>query len=232
MENKPKEKIKKSKPKMFSTKMLNIFACLSIALIFWVFNALSHDYSTVVKYPVRLIIDADKYISSGSLNKDVSVAVSGYGWSILAHSFGIQNQPILLSANDLSLQKIATEATLLPQLRSILPDIKILNIIEDTISFDIDHRESKRVFLTLDKSKISLPQGVKIDGFVQIIPAFIICNGARKNINNLPDTISFSLPNTFIEKNYNEEVEINYRPSREITLAYNTVKVKFAIAKK
>lgn len=217
---------------MFSTKVLNIFACLSIALIFWVFNALSHDYSTVVKYPVQLVIDADKYISSGSLNKDISVAVSGYGWAILSHTFGLQSQPLLLSANDLSSKKISTETTLLPQLRSILSDVKILNIIEDTISFDIDHRESKRIFLMLDRSKISLPHGFKINGDVKIIPEFIICNGARKNINSLPDTISFSLPNAFVEKDFNDEVEINYRPSREVKLAYNTVKVKFALAKK
>lgn len=53
----------------------------------------------------------------------------------------------------------------------------------------------------------------------------------KKNIMLLPDTISFSLPNAYVEKNFNDDIDINYRPSREITLTYNKVNVKFSISK-
>lgn len=230
MENKPKEKSKKTT--MLRIKISNIVVCLSIASVFWVFNALSHDYSAVVKYPVRLIINPDKYISNGSLTKDISVAVSGYGWSILTHSFGFRNQPLLISTKDLDADQVDTEASLLPQLRNSLSDVKVLNIIEDSLRFEVDYKESKKVYLKLDKAKLSLPNGTYIKNKPQIFPGFIICNGARKSIKSLPDTINFSLPNVFIETNFNDNVEINYRPSRDITLAYNTVKVSFSLAKK
>lgn len=216
---------------LLRAKFLTIFACLFIALIFWIFNALSHDNATTIDYPVEIELDSQKYTIHGSTKKNIKVVVSGYGWTLLSRSLGIGNSPILLFPSALQNNKIDVQNRVLPILKERIKDIKIVQIMEDSLHFDIEKRITKKVYLKLDKSKLSLPSNAKIDGKIKIQPSFVVCNGSEKNILTLPDSIFFSLPDQFIENNYTDFVDINYRPFADISLNYSKVKVSFLISK-
>lgn len=215
----------------FKHKIFTIVFCLAVALVFWIFNALSHDNSTIIDYPVVMHLDEKAYIYKPPLEKTVKVAVSGYGWTLLSRSLGFKNDPVFLYPSMVTNQKISSNDNIYPLIKEKINDIKVLQIIDDSVKFDFEKRKTKHVYLKLDRSKLSLPSKINIDGNISIDPAFIICNGGEKSINKLPDSIYFSLPNQFIEKDFNDFVDINYHPSSDISLAYNSVKVSFQISK-
>ncbi len=228
-----KNKINKTEDSIkLRSKIITIFGCLLVSFIFWIFNALSHDNATTISYPIELELDNQKFINYSSSKKNIKIAVSGYGWTLLSRSLGIGNTPILFFPNALENNKIDVQTKILPILKDRIKDLKIIQVMEDYVYFDVQKKNSKQIYLKLDVSKLTLPTSSKISSKIEINPAYIVCNGPEKQINALPDSIFFTIPDQFIEKNFSDMVDINYRPAADITLAYNNVKVNFSISKK
>lgn len=230
MENKIKN-ISKVEPTKIRTKLTTVVSCLFVTLVFWIFNALSHDNTTIINYPIHLEVDNKNFISKESNKKKIKVEVSGYGWTLLRRSFGVGNVPIVLYPKNLINNKLSVQTVVMPMLKDKINDIKIIQVLDDTLLFYIAKRKVKKVFLKLDTKKISLPSKSIIDGKVNISPNFIVCSGIENNINLIPDSIYFSIPDEYIENKYSNNVEIKYRPFSDISLEYNTVKVDFLISK-
>jgi hypothetical protein len=223
---------KRSKPFFFEgrkrTRIITFSVCLLTAFVFWIFNALSNDYTTEINYPVKLHYNKNKIISLKSPQQQVSLAVTGYGWTLLSLTFGLDVDPILITPEDLNKEHTINSHALLEKSQDVLNDIRVNQVLSDFLYFDIDKLDSKTLMLKLDRRKLSLPAGKSITK-PEIEPSSIVCSGPKNIISTLPDTISFSIPDSFIENNYDEIVKIHYKPSQYITLSDNDVRVRFNI---
>ena len=224
----------KKKPFFFEdrkrTQFITGIVCLLIASIFWIFNALNNDYSTEFRYPVKFIYNKSKIVTTHNDVKQIDLAVTGYGWHLLSLTWGFDVTPIIVTSEDLNENKFITSAALLDKAKSSLREIRVNQVLNDALYFDYERLISKVIHLKLDKSKLNLPAGKKIDGKVIIDPSFIVCTGPEKAIQPLPDSIYFYIEDKFIEEDFSENVEINYKPSRQVTMPYETVKVNFKLS--
>lgn len=223
---------KSKKPFFFEgrkrTQIITFSLCFAIAFVFWIFNALSNDYTTVIKYPVKLLYNKKSMILSESAFKKIDIAVTGYGWKLLSLSLGFDHEPIVLTTDDLNHENMIFSSALFYKAKQTLSDVKVNQVLSEVVFYDVDKLESKSIKLALDTRKISIPAGKKIKE-LEISPSNIICKGPKNMIEKLPDSITFSIPDKFIEKDFNEIVEINYHPSRSVSTSENSVKVSFKL---
>ena len=215
----------------FRQKLVTIIFCLFIASLFWILNALNNDYATIISYPLRFEYDKDKIKPLKEIPKSVDVSVNGYGWYLLMYTLGFNSDPIVVKPENLNANSFITSRSVLAMLKEKIPNVRINNFINDTLWFNYESIVTKNIFLKLDKGKLNLPRGATLVGHVRVIPSFITCSGPESVITTLPDSVYFSIPNTFVESDFDEMVEINYRPSPEVTRNIDQVRVSFNIKK-
>jgi len=224
--------VKTKKPFFFEgrkrTRLITFSVCFVIASIFWIFNALSSDYSTTINYPAKLVYNKNEIVSMQPNFKKVELAVTGYGWTLLSLTLGLDLAPIVVTPSDLNEENMIYSSALMLKSKYMLKDIKVNQVITDSLHFDIDKVETKKLILKLDTKRLSLPSGKTITK-PKIEPGFITCTGPRKVIFTLPDTISFAIPDGFIEKGFKDKVRISYKPSQYIKLSDSEVMVSFKI---
>jgi hypothetical protein len=212
-----------------SRKLLTILVCLFIASIFWIFNSLNNDYSAIVRYPIKFEYDKSKYFLHKPFPKHVSVAVSGYGWELLAHTLGIDLKPVVIRPENLVADRFITTGSLMNMFRQRHNSINVNHFMEDTLVFETDSIISKQVYLKLDLNNVQLPKGRDLKKDFEISPSFITCSGPKAEIQTVPDSIFFRLPISFIEETYHENVPITYRPTPNITQNTQEVSVKLSL---
>lgn len=70
--------------------------CISIAVLFRVFNALSKDYTTVIQYPVNFTIEDKKLTFKEEPPKKIPIEFTGRGWALLRHQLRLYTSPVEL----------------------------------------------------------------------------------------------------------------------------------------
>jgi hypothetical protein len=74
-------------------KTLKVAAyCLFTAATFWLFTAMSKDYSTTFYFPVHY--NLPDTLTASTSKQDIEIAVLGPGWNILARELGVQVDPL------------------------------------------------------------------------------------------------------------------------------------------
>lgn len=202
--------------------------CFSIAFVFWIFNSLSNDFSTTISYPVKLIYNQKKIIPLQPVTKKIDLAVTGYGWTLLSLTLGLEVKPIIITLRDLNEENIILSNALFTKSKETLSRITVNQVLNDYLYFDIDKIAVKKVQLKLDVKKLALPANRTITHPV-ISPSFVECTGPRTFISTIPDTITFPITDSFVESDFSELVQIDYKPSRFVTLSTNEVFVSFKI---
>ncbi|MFN0049056.1 MAG: hypothetical protein ACKVOU_08050 [Cytophagales bacterium] len=209
-------------------KIITIALCLFVTTVFWFFNALNNDYSTVIKYPVKLVFDANDYTVERHSDKYVKLSATGYGWYLLYYSLGFGITPINVSLHQFVDKKYISDDKLLELAKIQLQNIEINRVVSDTFKIEAQTKERKKFFLKLDKQSLHIPKGKSIENIV-VEPAYLTCTGPKNELIALPDYISFALPDTFIEKDFNALVPIYYHPSKNIKQDIANVKVSFRL---
>jgi len=80
---------------------LSIFlACMAIATLFWLLNALGREYISKINYPIKILykLSAKKRKRVTKIPSKVSLEVSGKGWDLLKFKFK-KTEPIKLVVN-------------------------------------------------------------------------------------------------------------------------------------
>lgn len=209
-------------------KLLTIFACLVIAMVFWFFNALNNDYAAIIRYPVKVIYDKEKYTLNADSDKHIKISATGYGWYLLYYSLGLGVEPIEVPIDFIQNKGFVPENKLLELAKANLDNVDVNAIVSDTFKVDAQPLSKKKFFLKLDTKKISLPRGKTIANVV-VNPGYIVCKGPFSQLNHLPDTIYFSIPNKYIETDFNEKVAVSYHPSTQVVQDISRVNVSFSV---
>ena len=87
-----------------------ILLCCSGAVVFWLFNALNKDYTTVIDYPVHFVMDETQWTFTEAPPKHIPLEVTGGGWNLLRYLLHLYVKPV-----DLPVAKVARRGLVRPQ---------------------------------------------------------------------------------------------------------------------
>ena len=91
-----------NRPKIsFQGRTKVLLLCLLVATTFWFLHAMNTDHTTIISYPVEVVVLSPN--ESISLNKIVKskfqVSINGNGWGLLAKKLGWHISPIKVEKN-------------------------------------------------------------------------------------------------------------------------------------
>lgn len=191
----------------FLRKVFVFSLALLGAGILWFLSALNRNYTSYIKYPIKIVYDGNKYIPLVKLPVYVSVNATGYGWDFLRKTISVKQDPVLLKPANLPSQKHLTSDELHHAFSRQLKTIKVNFFDTDTLSFNFDVVVNKKIFIKVDSSQCILVNP-SIPFTFKVVPAEINLKGSRNVLSQVPDTIHIKLAQKELELGYSEVFEI------------------------
>jgi hypothetical protein len=180
----------------FRKKALIFSFFLILSVIFWFMNALSKNYTTDIKYPVRYRnFPSDKTLI-GELPNYFTLRVNAHGYTLLRHKLSSRYIPIVFSVNSFSLSRMSGRDSSFYYLetryireyvaKQLSSEFEIVSLKPDTLVFPFADVISRKVPV---KSALSfeLGQQLILKNKLMIAPDSIIVSGPDYII----DTLSF-----------------------------------------
>jgi hypothetical protein len=199
--------------------------------IFWFFNALNHDYTADLKYPISIVYDKDKLIPVSRLPSSVEFNASGYGWNFLRKSLLINQKPVFIKPLELPRKNYITSGDIFQLFSEQLSDIKINYFLQDTLFFEFDYVSRRNIFLKPDTHNLHLAADYRIIGKIEIKPDSIYCTGPAGYIKSLPDTMLLHLPFDNVAGSFEETVPVDGFLNASAKLNHPEVLIKFETKK-
>jgi hypothetical protein len=188
--------------------------CLLAAAVFWLFNALNHNYSTSIRFPMQFEYDQRKYAAALPLPNDLLVNVNGNGWDLFRKYMGIR-LPTLVIPLERPVESRRIPGNSLPVLLTPqLGGLQINFIVLDTIRLKIENRISRKFKLRPDASELDFKQGKGRISPIVILPDSVEVNGPESLLMRLSDTLHLQLRGNRIDDNFREQVEVDF-PGKE-----------------
>lgn len=167
---------------------------LFLATCFWILNALSKDnYTTDLKYPIRLVNDNKNEVIQGELRRDLTIKVRGGGFSILNYHL---NEKFLTQSIDVSKLPrvnvnghegviVSTNEYLTRIEGRLATGMTLVELTPDTLFVPLVEKVSKKLPINLD-ADISYAKQFQLAGGVSLRPDSVLVSGPR----NMMDTIN------------------------------------------
>ena len=195
------------KPKFF--KQILAF-CLSLvgAAVLWFLSALNHNYTSDIRYPIRIVYDASKYIPISKLPTSVVINATGYGWAFLRKTMSIKNKPILLKPTTLPYKRYYIDDELVVPFAHQLTSIKVNFFDSDTIFFQFDRVATKQICLVVDTSECIVNYNDAPYLKFKTSPQAINVTGPQSMIGQLPDSMHVKLFQKELVVGYSELFEL------------------------
>ncbi len=204
--------------------------CFLAATTFWFLNALNKEYTTRIAYPIAFDYDKETIISTQPLPTKITLNVTGYGWTLLRKTLGIDAKPVVYRFENPLKTAFLTGTGLLPSVTEQLKEAHINYVENDTILVGFDRRESKKVALQIDSSQVDLRENHFITSPVRLVPDTVTFEGPEKTIEQLPDVLVLNVPGKNIDDAYEDEITVNYTQDPLIHLSTGTVSVRFDVS--
>ncbi|MBE9467109.1 MAG: hypothetical protein IMY72_02165 [Bacteroidetes bacterium] len=200
-----------------------IFVC--IAAFFWFTNTLSKNYITTIEHPVSYINYPENKILISDLPSKLDLKINAYGYRLLKFNLSQHTFPLIINLKSFSkkLEKnnksyfyLVTKNHKKELNKQINSEIKILEILPDTIYFRFANYISKKVAVKPNVN-INCEKQCQLTGEISCIPDSIVIKG----LNTMLDTIRS------ISTVYKQFSDINKPIKRDISLK-KINKVKFS----
>lgn len=214
-------------------KNLSVFlVCLLLAFLFWMLNAFTKQYSTVIEIPIEYLnIPKDKILSK-SLPVKTSVEVTGTGFRLLTVSVFDSPEPILIDFNvgnkQIGFKKLVSSFGP-DQLRS-----QVLNNFPSDLSLSSLSIDSLKVIVE-DKSKKSLKVGVNlamdieypffINGQIIIEPKTITIMGGNSAIQSMDSIYTDLLDLGNLQSSFKQLIKLNIPKELESNIDEVTIEI-------
>lgn len=207
-----------------------IGVCMFISSFIWVLNALNkNNYSTKIKFPIVINHSDSLVVEVKSPPKFITVFVTGSGWKLLEKSMGINLEPFELDLIKPTEHFFVTSNMLLPEITERLRDLKIVNILEDTIFFEYDSIKAKNVILAVSAKDINLAENCYLSSSIMTEPLTAKITGPSKQMKNLRDTFWIKIPDKNISQDYQQFVSLFPLPSDFMLIEPTTATVSFKV---
>jgi hypothetical protein len=204
-----------------------IALCVFAAVTFWFFNAMNNDYSIDVTHPVKIIYDEEVFIPLSQPPSELKFSTTASGWDIVAKTSFINTNPIEIELEEFRKNRYLPSNRLLNIVARQMKGIKVNEIHLDTLYVSFDRIKHKKVNLLVDNKKISLAEGYKLAGNINVSPAQVVLSGPASLIKNTSSNIFLTVDEKDISGDYDEDLEITTKLDKRITLNVNKARVKF-----
>ena len=209
-----------------------ILLSLSTALVFWIFHQLNQDHSTNLAYPVKFEAQHDSLVTVKPPPSTVLLNVTGYGWVLLAKSWGLGNDEITVTLNNpittkhLSGERIKALAT--AQLHT---DVIINQSVEDSILFDFDTLSRKKVFVSLERDQVDLASRYWIASTIETQPHYVWVTGPSKMLATFRDTLPLIFDQkTPLDHPFSSNLKVAMPSDKFLKLEQSEVHVSFDVS--
>ncbi len=221
----------------FNKKNVQVFLyCVLGATLLWFFNALNKEQTETIRYPIQFDYDQKEFIALTPLPNYILLNVKGNGWQILKKKLHIKQKPIVYRIKSSQSGNTSPSFILGPQLKrnvvDVLTDVRLEDILTDTINLAIDRIHNRIVNLKLDSARVKLPPNYRIVSPVQISPRQVALTGPKNLVSQIPDPFYIRLPGQTIQKNYTQSIPLDLRIKHGGELVKkdeNEVKIRFQI---
>lgn len=206
--------------------------CFLAAATFWVLNALNKDdYNTVVDYPIEIIYDEGEFMPVDKLPNRLKIEINGNGWDLLRKYFKVNESPFLIEINNPDTKNFIVTTELRRSLAEILSPTQLVSMVTDTISFKIDKVISRELAVRLDTSSTTLARNYRYAGPFTIVPESIDVSGPSSIIDQFNGTVSVSLGDNRISKNFSKSLPVllDERIEPYLNLSSQEVLVQFDV---
>ena len=188
-------------------RLSTFITCLVLAVVAWVFTALSKNYN----YPVKEVLafkNGPQKRAFHSLQSDtVDVTVQGSGWQMLFSKMSTENKTITIDLRTLENKNFVVLSNQLKQINQHKElDRQIIAISPDTLYFDFTNRMIKKVPVKLLLG-INYQQRFVLSNPIQINPPYVMVSGPANRVDKIEQWPTDSL----IVKNVNEKVSQRLR---------------------
>lgn len=207
-----------------------IFLCIIISCFIWSFQALNKDnYHTTVNFPLVIDYTRKDVIALENPPQFISVQVSGSGWRLLQKTLGFGITPLQIDIEDPTQVKYFTAKSLMPDIVQQLSDVRVDFIAEDSIHLNYDSILTKQVVLFIDSSKIPLAKNHRIASRIFLDTDSLTISGPASFVRAEADSFEIILEESKLDDNYDEMIDIAYKPPRKVSFYPNGIKVKFDV---
>ncbi len=227
------DQISKDLKKVKPSKNLSVFlVCLLIAFLFWMLNAFTKSYSTVIEIPIEYInIPSDK-VSTIALPDKASAEVSGSGFRLLSISFFDSPEPILvdfdLGNKQVGFKKLVSsfgpEFLRSQVLNDIPSELSLGSLSIDSLKVIVEDKGSKklRIGANLD---MNIEYPFFLNGKIDISPSHITILGANSLVQNLDSVSTELIKLGNIQENTNKEIALLFPTGIESEIVEVTITI-------
>lgn len=209
-------------------KISLFFTCLGMAVLLWLFFALSNQYD----YHIRTIVRYTNFPQNKAfhpLQSDtVSLNIKGTGWQL------VFSRILNLNSVNVNLQKLNSRnyVTFTEQLGSLnkqfISNQKVVSVSPDTLYFDFSSRTVKKVPVRLAYNlQFKLQFGITAQPIVN--PAFVVVTGAQEDLKHIDYWLSDSVKLTGVSSNISTKAFLKRSAQANISIYPNVVDVKMAV---
>jgi YbbR domain-containing protein len=163
--------------------------------------------------------------------RNVQVNVSGVGWDLLKQTLSFGRNPLLIHIeNPIETKRIAGY-TIQPLISQHIGSLNLNFVVTDTIYFDIQRLESKKLLVYVDSSAISLKRFHQIVSPLNVSPDSVTITGHESLITTLSDTLSIRLPQDEIDRNYSEKIYIDNFDLSLVSFSPSEIDISFEVSR-
>lgn len=228
---------KKSSRRISSKRLSNlkvVVLCIAAATTFWILNALNKDnYSTIVDYPITWEFNQVDYVAVKPLPESVQIQISGNGWDLLRKYFKLNEPPFVINLVEPASKNHILTSDLKRPLGEFITPTLLVGLLEDSIFYQIDKIETRKVKPILDSTGYSLAKNTEIEGRITFVPEQISLTGPTSLLDLYKEGFPVALKAEEIDTNFNSSIKLSVENkfSELIRLNEESVRVNFAVIK-
>lgn len=215
--------------KASSNRKLYVFLfCISLAIFFWLLNALSKNFTTIIVFNVTYTNSPENTIVINELPPKINIKIKGLGFDLLAYKLSLKQPSIVIdlaqiNANNKSFNKIENvqmpSTYFLSSLTNQLGDnIEIKEIIPSTLNFVFDEKKEKIVKI-IPNATIDFEKQFQLFGKIRVKPAVTKIIG--------PASVIDTIEAVYLEKRSYERLSKTVSESVEFLSVYTNQKIAF-----
>ena len=203
--------------------------CLLLAVVAWMFFALSNRYVYQVNTLTRFVNLPENKAFHPLQSDTINLQVEGTGWQLLFSRLRISPQSVDIDLKDLRKSTFVELSTQINKINGQLASVqKVVNVQPDTLFFDFSANTVKKIPVRI-KQSIQFRAHYGISDTAQISPAFVTITGPGKELNNIKswETEPITLKN--VSNNISMRVRLERPEMANITIHPSTVDLKIPI---
>ncbi|NHE59069.1 YbbR-like domain-containing protein [Cyclobacterium plantarum] len=222
---------RKLKPEKTSNLKV-VVLCVFTASTFWLLNALNKDnYTTTVTQPVVIDYDKEEYMAVSGVPREIRISINGNGWDLLKRHFKMGVTEFEIWLEEPSRQPYLLTSDIESQLSEHIASTNLVDIVQDTLFYQIDKIVSKRIQLVADTTENTLAENHAFASAIEIEPKTVMVTGPISIIEQLEGKLRVPLGERNIEDDFSRllPLELDRELDRYLSLDEETAQISFMV---